>query len=240
MKCTLCQSDSKLVESHIIPEFLYKTLYDSKHRFHQISVDPAERNQYKQKGLRERLLCERCEQQLSVHEQYMSKLLNGGVIAKVTHKPGYVHLSEINYSSLKLFQLSILWRAGVSSLQPFSQVNLGSHEARLRTMILNQDPGGAADYGCIMATLMNGNSLMTDLIVPPTWARLSGHMAYRFVFGGMVFIFVVSSHPPHGSIVDAFAQPDGTALVKLQQLSEMHYLVETVAKLHKLGKFTAH
>ncbi len=237
MKCKLCEREVRLVASHIIPEFLYQTLYDSKHRFHQISADPSGQNQYKQKGLRETLLCEACEQHLSVPEQYMCRLLNGDIPATIVNKAGYIHLSGLDYPKLKLFQLSVLWRAGVSSLAPFSQVQLGPHEPRLRSMLLSDEPGLAADYGCIMATLMDGSELLTGIVAAPTWARLAGLMAYRFVFGGIVFVFVVSSTTPPRAVVDAFARPDGSALVKLQQASEMKFLVDTVAKMHKLGRF---
>jgi hypothetical protein len=120
MLCPLCTHEGELVSSHIIPEFLYETLYDEKHRFHQLSLDPGQRNQFKQKGLREPLLCVPCEQMLSVSEQYMSKLLNGGVRAQVRHDGQYLHLSGLDYQKLKLFQLSVLWRAGVSNLPSFS------------------------------------------------------------------------------------------------------------------------
>ena len=136
MNCKLCQRQAKLVASHIIPEFLYKTLYDSKHRFQQVSADPAVSNQYKQKGFREPLLCEDCEQRLSVSEQYMSKLLNGGVPTIVSLDGRRIRFRDIDYNKLKLFQISILWRAGVSSLPVFSQVQLGPHEPRLRHDLL--------------------------------------------------------------------------------------------------------
>jgi hypothetical protein len=68
----------------MIPEFLYKALYDAKHRFIQLPLAKDQREQFKQEGLKERLLCEPCEQQLSVHENHVNKLLHGGVPVTVT------------------------------------------------------------------------------------------------------------------------------------------------------------
>ncbi|TFY98840.1 hypothetical protein [Ramlibacter humi] len=224
------------MNSHIVPEFLYEALYDEKHRFHEISAAPEKKNRYRQKGLREPLLCEGCEQRLSVHEGYMRGLLRGGVQLTVRDEPGLLRLSDLNYNHLKLFQLSVLWRAGVSALPEFEQVQLGGHEDRIRNMLLADDPGGADAYGCIMCALMHGATQVQDLFVPPTWARLAGQKAYRFVFGGFVFVYVVASHPPPRAVSDCFAKPDGTAVLKLQQMGEVGYLVDTVAKLHDLGK----
>ena len=236
MNCKLCLKDTPLVSSHIIPEFLYTALYDSKHRFEQISVEPTEHNKYVQKGLRETLLCVPCEQNLSVLEQYFSKLLKGDVAARAARGDGHIHLTEVDYCKLKLFQVSILWRAGVSGLEPFSQVKLGPHEERIRTMLLLNEPGSAAEYGCLMFSLIRGKEALAGLVVPPTWTKLAGQRAYRFVFGGLVFIYLVSKTNPPIEIIGAFAQPDGSASVRPQQLSEMKYLVAPISQMRKLGR----
>ena len=114
MRCALCHQDAKLCDSHIIPEFLYATLYDEKHRFHGISIDPQKRDNIYQKGIYEKLLCVSCEQSISEAESYASKLFNGGVGMSFTPEANRLHLSGLNYVQLRLFQLSILWRAGVS------------------------------------------------------------------------------------------------------------------------------
>ena len=223
--------------SHIIPEFLYRSLYDSKHRFHQLSVNPAEQNIFLQKGLREPLLCEKCEQRLSVVERYASMFLNGGVGVDVRQEGNRLYLSNLDYKKLKIFQLSVLWRASVTSLPAFSQVSLGPHEERLRQMIDAENPGSTDAYGCMIFILMHEHEVLQDILVPPTWSRLAGHMAYRFVFGGLIFVFVVSKHSPPKFIVDHFLQESGTAIVKLQQVHELGFLVETVAEMHRHGKF---
>jgi hypothetical protein len=47
-----------------------------------------------------------------------------------------VHISGLNYEQFKLFQLSVLWRAGVSSHQFFDKVKLGQHAEELRLLSL--------------------------------------------------------------------------------------------------------
>ncbi len=117
MHCKLCHSNDPLRNSHIIPEFLYKALYDDKHRFFEISSNPDKKTSFQQKGLREKLLCDACEQRLSIWEQYTCKLLHGGVAQTYSQcSDDHFYLEELDYKKLKLFQLSVLWRAGLSSL----------------------------------------------------------------------------------------------------------------------------
>lgn len=235
-KCALCLQQAELRNSHIIPEFLYAALYDEKHRFHQISSDPDKRNSYQQKGLREPLLCDACEQRLSVNERYASLFLNGGIGIGIRQEGDRLYLSNLDYPKLKLFQLSILWRAGVSSLPAFSQVNLGPHAEWIRTMLVNGDPGCTSDYGCLMFALMLHQDQVQGLIVQPTWARLAGVRAYRFVFGGLIFVYVVSSSAPPAVLRSHFLKTDGTSVVKLEQLQNLSFLMKTLNNMLRLGK----
>lgn len=136
MCCALCLEESDLRQSHIIPEFMYKSLYDEINRFHVLSVIPEKSNWKEQKGLRERLLCGKCEQKLSVWERYASLVLKGGIPLTHRREGSIIHLSGVDYKQFKLFQLSILWRASVSTLQFFEKVQLGEHAEIIRQHLL--------------------------------------------------------------------------------------------------------
>jgi len=60
MVCPLCQKEKPLVQSHVIPEFLYRPLYDEKHRAIEAKLVPKGFN-YLQKAYREPLPCSECE-----------------------------------------------------------------------------------------------------------------------------------------------------------------------------------
>ncbi len=212
------------------------TLYDDKHRFHQISTDSECQNGLLQKGLREHLLCDACEQKLSVSEGYACKFLNGGISLSVRQNGDRLFLSNLDYKKLKLFQLSVLWRASVASLPAFSQVRLGPHEEMVRRMLVSDDPGATDKYGCIMFALMHDHNVLPDLIVAPSYARLNGHRAYRFIFGGLVFLYVVSSIRPHKFIVEHFLQDSGMAIVKKQQAKELGFLTNSISRIRELGR----
>ena len=79
-KCKLCLRESDLRYSHIIPEYFYKPMYDSKHRFMQISTVQEYPTTFLQKGVREYLLCNRCEEQFSKYE--LDVTCNYGGISK--------------------------------------------------------------------------------------------------------------------------------------------------------------
>lgn len=236
MTCKLCKKDRELKNSHIIPEFIYSALYDDKHRFHVISVNEDEKEKLPQKGVRERLLCAECEQLLSRNERYVSLLLAGSYPVKSRKKGRIIHLEGVDYSKFKLFSLSILWRAGVSSREVFSQVKLGPHEKILRQMVLASDPGEQHSYPFLLSPIVHEKELQKALIVQPTWTRLDNHYAYRFVFGGLAWIYLVSSHRAPKVVLDASIDELGNLTMIECELSDMKFIVHMVQELVKLGK----
>lgn len=236
MNCALCLKPADLQLSHIIPEFLFCALYDDKHRFHVISTDKTERNKYQQKGLREPLLCATCEKQFSRYERYASLVLNGGLNLGYQFDGSATIVTGIKYKPFRLFQLSVLWRAGVSRHEFFKDVSLGSHEELLRQALLADDPGHFSKYGCAMFALAHEGVVMRNLMLQPKRVRFSGLGGYRFVFGGLAWIYVVSSHKPSTEIEHGFLCEDGRAVIILKQLDNFDDLIYMGKTLKAQGK----
>ena len=55
-------------------------------------------------------------------------------------------LKDVDYALLKLFGLSVLWRADASTQPAFQKVKLGVHESKIRDLLLRADPAKAEDY----------------------------------------------------------------------------------------------
>lgn len=236
MKCRLCNLEKDLKRSHIIPEFIFKPLYDSKHRFHKIVADRGKVNTYLQKGFREPLLCLGCEEILSKNEKYVAEIFSGKREILLTNVDGLVVAKGIDYAKFKLFALSVLWRAGVSSDQFFREVMLGVHEVRIRKMLLNNCPGTVSEYPFLLTLVLHENELLSGLIIEPERVKLAGHNAYRFVFSGLVWIFVVSSHMIPNILQDASINESGQFKLLPRKVSELQFITKQAAELSAMGK----
>lgn len=148
--CKLCERDNvELLDSHVLPEFLYDDVYDPKHRLQ--SVPATGKPRFEQKGLRERLLCEDCEKRLNIFETYSAPIIRQmqqSTIPKMVDNPTII--SGVDYGKFKLFLMSLLWRTGIASDEMWEQVKLGPHQEKLRKMLLAADPGKPHQYGCIV------------------------------------------------------------------------------------------
>ena len=236
MACALCLNEAELRESHIIPEFMYQSLYDDIHRFNVLSTEIAERNRKAQKGLREKLLCENCEQRLGRHERYVSLLFSGGLSLEYATHGRMVIAKGVDYKALRLFQLSILWRAGASSLPFFNQIRLGAHQERLRQLVLKEEIVILWQYGCLMFALIHENQIQEDLIVQPTWTRIDNIFGYRFVFGGFVWAYIVGSHQTAKHLETESLHPSGELRILKGKLADAKFITDFGRVLLEQGK----
>ena len=147
--CRLCGQPSVLRDSHIVLEFLYKDLYNEKG--HMMGINGKGKLGWKalQKGIREKLFCDNCEQLLNDrYEKPFVKYWRENNPLPETLRPGeLIEIQVPDYNAFKLFHLSVFFRAGISSLPTYRDAKLSKkHEARLRDLILNGDPGEHWEY----------------------------------------------------------------------------------------------
>lgn len=209
--CSLCQQERELANSHIIPEFLFELLYDKKHRMHLFKAGQPREHKLIQKGLRSPMLCKgrsSCEERISKWEQYASQVFFYEPVKGSDYNDALV-FKGVDYAQFKLFQMSILWRASVSSLTAFNAVSLGPHQERLRKMIYKGDPGEPHEFGCAMSIRRKSLKGMEELIVSPSVSRVEGHGMFTFIINGIIWQFFVSSHTSKLPIAGYFLTRDG-------------------------------
>jgi hypothetical protein len=231
-----------LRNSHIIPEFFYRATYDEKHRLSEMNTDPGVPNKcFRQKGIREHLLCGECEVRLAKVEKYAREFLYGRLEVGILPRGRVVEVSNLDYGLFRIFLLSVLWRAGIASDPFFSAVSLGKrHEERLRKMVHTGDPGEPYEYGCGLTFVKPGELPVTTLdglILKPERLRNHGHTTYRFVFGSIVWIFFVSSHTNTiraGSYF--FIGRNGVLRVGIRRFEELPFLRGLAIELAESGK----
>jgi len=236
MICKLCLKNKPLCNSHIIPEFFYKMMYDEKGRMLKLSTVEGERNLYKQKGIYEKLLCKACEQLINKFEKHVKEVFYDNMEYYKTDNNNEIKIVNIDYNKFKLFQLSLLWRASISKDAFFENVNLGPHENKIRLMLLNEKPGDIHEYGCIIVGLSTQEFGSFDAIMKPEQGRIEGHRTYRFIMGSSLWLILVSQHSHIFERKRYFLQKDGTLLFKVFPAKEAPFISRMVENLRETGK----
>ena len=192
--CRLCKQRRELRRSHIIPEFMFRPLYDERSR--ALELDGASgRRRTLQKGLYEHLLCDSCEGILQREERYFSVLWFQRDPLPDPVQDLYVERRAFDFERFFRFHLSVLWRASVAQSSQFAAVSLGPFEERFRRFLcgevedLDVEP---SIFGFVLRRPKT-HELWQRIVLAPVRSRPSGRVTYTFVFGGCAWKYCVSS-----------------------------------------------
>lgn len=223
--CVLCDGDGKLVKAHVIPEvFLGELLRDRQTN----RIYPEKGHGYPRRsptGIYEPgLLCAKCDnERLGILDAYASELLLHPLETRVPRElwestPTY-EIAGFDYRRLKLFFISVLWRAHLSQDQFFHAVDLGPWQNIARQMILAGDPGPADLFGVILFRYFVPNSDFTEVQhaqPSPVFVRHMDLNAYMLRLADYAALIKVDKRPFPDGVQNLVISPSGPLRIVLR------------------------
>lgn len=202
MKCRLCLQEKELIgTSHIIPNFMYKELFDKNRKIVETNLFNFNEAKYRPTGIYDKhILCKECDTKLiGGLESYAARVLydRGKFEVEREEDDSIVNLmlKGINYKKFKLFLVSILWRASISEQALFKEIKLGTrYEETARKMIYEDSPGNREDFSTCILGLESSENLVIKAIVAPRRMKADGNTSYMFYINGLFYWFNVSSY----------------------------------------------
>jgi hypothetical protein len=165
-------------------------------------------------GMKEYLLCEPCEGKFAIYENYFRKLfyesgvrlkkrpvgdplaVNTGGMSSPIKMVGARRVL-VDFQKMRLFVLSLVWRASVAKGDFFENCDLGqNHNNRIAKMLLASDAGSDEEYPIAIMSLCFESGGLEDIICPPRVDREGNHRVCSIIIGGFVFTVWVTS-PNH-------------------------------------------
>lgn len=192
-KCVLCMRESELRKSHIIPEWAYSNLYDTKHRQLRLSMKEDKIYGLSQQGVYEYLLCGNCEVMLSKYEGFARNFylsmkdgnFRNAEFNKINHHCWLV--KGIDYAPLKMFYLSILFRACISTDEMFKYYTLSTDRIeRLRFVLYNETLTGIDYYPIVLGKPFYNGIFLDNVLLTQSRNGLNYNCEVaRFMFMGI-------------------------------------------------------
>jgi hypothetical protein len=232
MSCRLCRKSKSLQNSHIVPEFVYKPLYNAKHQLFGLAGSTKVR--IFQKGVRENLLCRECEQQFSRYENYAARTLFVAGYPFAISGPFKV-FSGLRYEELKLFLLSLLWRFAETSQPQLTGARLGPHREELRMLLLTENPGDYTLYPCAITEVSLNGVVLRQWIIPPKRSRSpEGKIIWNMVIGGYLMSFYVTNHQIPWQVEPMLLNREGSLGVYLSDIRKIPSLMKVAVAMGKV------
>ncbi len=208
-KCKLCLLEQPLMDkSHIIPAFMFDSLHQKGTQIYKFA--PAELlggngriTELPSGEYEEGILCSRCDNEIiGGYELYAHKAMYGKEVVDNDHPEFADRITEqgvkfrkcqnLHYKEFKLFLLSILWKASISTRDIFREVNLGPYEDVIREMILNGDPKEDDKFPILIVSWLNDNFTTSDLVGEPGVNKKQKGVRYVFPIAGVTYVFYIS------------------------------------------------
>lgn len=188
--CALCLTQSILKKSHAIPDAVFKKI-SKKNNGKFIIFDDSELNPVgtSQNSWWQYLLCEPCEQKLSKIEKYGLELLRGNNYLTL-HAHGST-ISNADIKTLKLFFISIFWRAAISKHPSYSKVEIPEPiQSQIRSLICCESSIPlklvTAKISKLIDSTVGGftEENLKELIISPFFRKIKSGYSFCFLVEG--------------------------------------------------------
>lgn len=217
-------------------------LYDDNHSYNILSTKPGKHRTIAHKGIYERLLCKKCEVKLAQWEGYARQVLYGENSSKISMANSNGFEFIVDYTKFKLFQVSILWRIGISTRKEFSSINLGAHEILLKKMLFEGIPGNTETYGCMLINSTKHTDITSNMIQCMGMSEIGGVKCVALLLGGVFWIFFLSKTAICQDQSGLFLQDTGNLRILNIDKDPNHYIENLAKDLYKKnpGIFNRH
>jgi hypothetical protein len=165
------------------------------------ALDPT--SQYKKKSHHgpydnDGILCRECDNRIGVYDNYAFQILSSHRKFEKMYQNNELlawKTQDFDYKRLKLFSISLIWRAHITKRPEFRAVQLGKFAAIAREMILNGNPGSPDDFATVFTCLWSENFGLDHSWLSPFREKYSGTNVYRFQLPGYPMLIKVDSRP---------------------------------------------
>jgi hypothetical protein len=210
MKCKFCQREKKLIQAHIIPEGFFRRLKDGQDP--PRIVNPNAFPKRAPIGVYDTtILCEDCEKMFGDWDCHAQQVLCADPIGEPIKLEGRTvayKIRDFKYDHLKLFFISLAWRASVSSEAFYSRIDLGPYEDIAKAMISTSDPGTDNDFATTIAKF--DEHPLSTAILDPHPERWQGITYCRFYLSSYVVYIKIdkrSAPQPHSDFKIKCGEP---------------------------------
>jgi hypothetical protein len=242
--CKLCGKEAPLVRAHIIPESMYPFEEVRREPLIMVPSDPnIPRGKSRVGEYDTTLVCADCEATFAPWDEYAIRIFRSEPIRSsyiyVDSEARLYTLEAYDYKKLKLFFLSLLWRATESSRPFFEHVAVGSrHTIRLKHMIRNKDPGNPDEYSVFIVRFTHHADAHKAVLTPQRRRWGDDRIAFwHFYLAGYMCVIKVDQRLTPPLFFKMILRPNEPLRIFMMKFDETQAYTAMVSAVHNLRGF---
>lgn len=223
MTCKFCLQNKPTIDAHIIPKCFFKPLLGGRPPI-AVSLSPESFPKRIPIGIYDKeLVCIDCEGLWNDYDDYVCKFIiqDFNKNFKKSESGEWFEAQQYDYKKLKLFFLSLLWRASASNADFYKEVNVGpKFDSKLKKMIKNKDPGSPSEFSVIIFRLqkfLGKHSIIGD---PQTGKPFARTRFYKFYLGSFIVWLKVDSQKTPRGIENLIIKPGRPCCVPISSVDD--------------------
>ena len=189
--CKYCGEEKRLCGAHIIPECFF--IKDKEDKAPYLSLSEKEFVKRFPQGMYDRaILCAECDNKFSVYESHAKELFNHANFEKYRVENTDRMLFSVpadcfDYKLLRMFFLSLIWRASISNEGAFEYINLGKYEDIALSILKDAEMDNDKLFGIFVFRYENS---AFEGLVTAVQKRLLGDKGFLIAFAGFLFFII--------------------------------------------------
>lgn len=182
MNCRLCHvalNTSNKCDAHILPRSLLKAMSPEEYgKLLIVGTDMGKKKRAPTGSYDTEILCRTCDGKLGEFDKYALRFVNSSTLVDHPSGVGWI-IKGVNQNKLKLFCISYLWRASITSRPEFRGVSLGAkHEEIIRCLLLQDAPLRPEDYSTVFAKFVRKDDNFGGVMFPAK-TRINNFLYYE-------------------------------------------------------------
>ena len=179
------------------------------------------------------MLCSRCENQFCGHERVAERFLTDINQIQLQAHERSIRRSSLDYPSLKLFFLSVLWRCAVARDPMTWMVNLRPRLSKMTALLQANDPGRQEEFAIFLRLLDESPMARNAVLTIPVPMRDASRRGYAMVGNGVEVSWVTDQQGVSHKSAPWILQEDGTWLVEVIPGARSFPWRQAVTRSHK-------
>ncbi len=211
-KCNLCGTVKKLCKAHIIPKSFYYGLRKNNEIPYLYSVGLSIHPKRIRVGIYDNnILCLECDHTIGKFDCYAAELLLQPSYNIIDYKDEkFIKIDTFNYIQLKIFLLSVVWRASITSIDIFSSIYLGEYESIIKAIIAESKLLYDEYFSCI---LIKYDSELANNIPNPEMRNFNGINYCRLRMAQYLFIIKIDKRPFDVEFIKYIMKPEKPLMI---------------------------